>query len=120
MREPTFSGPTGQSAFLLTHLTTAASMPPGRLNGPATMASFAGTTARVFEIGRKSQMSKHGFKLFAVGAILSGSLVASASAFAQTPAHVRGTIEAAPDHELTVQTNRGKTETIKLAENAGV
>ncbi len=34
--------------------------------------------------------------------------------------HVRGTLKAVQGHELTVQTNRGKDETIPLAEKAGL
>jgi hypothetical protein len=53
----------------------------------------------------------------AVAAVLVGALL-SAPAFAQ--AHIRGTLTAAKDGTITVQTAKGDTESIKLANDAGL
>jgi hypothetical protein len=53
----------------------------------------------------------------AVATVLVGALL-SAPAFAQ--AHIRGTLTAAKDGTITVQTAKGDTESIKLANDAGL
>jgi hypothetical protein len=53
----------------------------------------------------------------AVATVLVGTLL-SAPAFAQ--AHIRGTLTAAKDGTITVQTAKGDTESIKLANDAGL
>src|SRR5229473_1745270 len=53
----------------------------------------------------------------AAGAVLVGVLL-SAPAFAQ--AHIRGTLTAANDGTISVQTAKGGTESIKLANDAGL
>ncbi len=55
------------------------------------------------------------------GIALTYGLALAVPALAQAPSHhVRGTLTAVHDHDLTLQTNRGKSESIKLADNAGV
>ena len=53
----------------------------------------------------------------AVATVLVGTLL-SAPAFAQ--AHIRGTLTAAKDGTITVQTAKGDSESIKLANDAGL
>ena len=63
------------------------------------------------------QMSRTLRMPIAAAAVLVGMLL-SASAFAQ--AHIRGTLTAAKDGTISVQTAKGGTESIKLANDAGL
>ena len=53
-------------------------------------------------------------------AALAVGLLLSAGASAQTPRHIRGTVTGVDNHELSLQTAAGKTETVKLADNTGL
>ena len=53
-------------------------------------------------------------------AVLAGFLGLASHAFAQASQHLRGTLTGVQDHTLTVQTARGNTETIKMADDAGL
>jgi hypothetical protein len=62
-------------------------------------------------------MSRSLWVLIAAATILVGVLL-SAPALAQ--AHIRGTLTAAKDGTISVQTAKGETESIKLADDAGI
>src|SRR5215831_5599386 len=62
-------------------------------------------------------MSRTPWVPIAAATVLVGTLL-SAPAFAQ--AHIRGTLTAANDGTITVQTAKGDTESIKLANDAGL
>src|SRR5690348_3476421 len=65
-------------------------------------------------------MLRHRLSDFAGATALFACLALAMPVRADTPAHVRGTIQAVEDHELKVQTNRGGAEEIKLGDNTGL
>src|SRR5882757_2994548 len=68
--------------------------------------------------GEANQMLSRTLRVpIAAAAVLVGVLL-SAPAFAQ--AHIRGTLTAAKDGTISVQTAKGGTESIKLANDAGL
>jgi len=65
-------------------------------------------------------MSMHRMaKALVAGAALAGWTM-MAPAFAQTPHHIRGTLESVQDHMLSVKTASGGTQSVKLADDAHV
>ena len=64
--------------------------------------------------------ARHPMKALLSGAVLAGLLVLTAQAWAQASQHLRGTLTTVQDHALSIQTSRGNTETIKMADDAGL
>jgi hypothetical protein len=52
--------------------------------------------------------------------VLASFLLLAAPVFAQGSQHLRGTLKAVQDHTLTIQTTRGNTEMVKMADDAGL
>jgi hypothetical protein len=59
-------------------------------------------------------------RAFKLCVALVGGLTVATTAWAQGSQHVRGTLTDVQDHALTIQTARGNTGTIKLADDAGL
>jgi hypothetical protein len=82
------------------------------------MAELYGLPPKKDQKGGRRMFAYRPLKALLACAVLAGFLMLAGPAWAQASQHLRGTLTAFQDHTLTVQTSRGNTETIKLADDA--